>query len=129
MFRRQFSVFLMPLAFVACAVEPASQANSAAQANIPERYAGFAGRWTGFWDGPGETATVLNVLSINPDGQIRGTYQFRQFAPTQFNSKIENNAFSFGSAAQFTFTLLPNGRLSGTRMSGSQFDRITLSRR
>jgi hypothetical protein len=133
--RRIVFVVAAAAALGACTPEPpaassatAPQPAAASQADVPAQYAAFAGHWRGSWDGayPAE----LVVERIAPDGQLTLSYKFGQDAPVRIRSRIENNGFAWGTTGRFTFTLRPDGRLAGERVTPSgQLNLITMSRR
>jgi hypothetical protein len=95
---------------------------------VPPQYAGFAGRWTGLWDGIEAASTVLTVTNITPQGEISGSYRFMSAEPVRFRTPIENGAFSFGANPRFTFTLRSDGQMAGERVTPTVTNRTVLSR-
>jgi hypothetical protein len=125
--RRAAVWFGLALLGMGCAA-PEQAAGPVASAASPAALAAFPGRWTGTWNAGPEYTTELRVESVSPDGWVVGSYVFQSLPPSPFRARIEGNAFSFGQARRFTFTLRPDGRLDGLRVGGSEMNTTVLTR-
>jgi class 3 adenylate cyclase len=78
-------------------------------------FAAFSGRWVGTWDNNPQYTTSLTIESVNPTGDVVGSYVFMAAQPTKFLARIVNDTITFGGLARFTFWLRPDGKIEGTR--------------
>ncbi|WP_230167781.1 hypothetical protein [Roseomonas sp. CECT 9278] len=82
----------------------------------------LVGTWTGVWDNNPRFATSLIIERVTESGVIEGRYVFQRSQPVPFSSRRDGRSFRFEMSTYavqapdvFTFTLQPDGRLSGSR--------------
>lgn len=73
--------------------------------------------------------TTLIVENVSAAGEMTGSYQFQSATPDRIRTQITENTIRFGGRVRFTFTLLPDGRMSGERVMPQLTNTTMLTRR
>ena len=123
-------VSLSCMAFVPEPVSAAAPASrvQAPGADVRPNLAAFSGRWVGFWDNNPLWTTSLTIESVDPTGNVAGSYIYMSANPARFATKIADDTISFGSRFKFAFRLRPDGKMEGTRNDSGLLNTTVLVR-
>ena len=123
-------VSLSCMAFVPEPVSAGAPAPSvqAPGSDVPANLADFSGHWVGIRDNNPIWTTSLTIESVNPTGDVTGSYVYMSGNPSKFVAKITDNTINFGGHYKFTFRLRPDGKMEGTRNDSGLLNATVLIR-
>jgi hypothetical protein len=80
--------------------------------NVPQEFAQFSGKWTGFW--ASKHCTVLVIETIDAEGNVEGVYDVAGATPARkFQSQIIDGKITIGPHTYMLSGAEIDGRITG----------------
>lgn len=133
---RRLALLGLAAALAACAEGAQTAGRAAPEVAGTAGAAALIGTWTGVWDDDPRFTTSLVIDRVTEAGEVEGSYIFQRQRPFPFTTRLDGRSFRFEArnhpadvaAMVFTFTLRPDGRMTGSRQWRSGVNQTVLTR-